>query len=53
MQTLRTQHQRELEGREEDLEQMKSTMSKKLKSLEQQLEEEHEQKQQTIKVSLY
>ena len=48
--SLREQHQKELEGREEDLEQVKSTMNKKLKSMEQQLEEEHENKQQAIRV---
>ena len=34
------------------MEQLKNTMNKKLKSMEQQLEEEHEQKQLAIKVRL-
>lgn len=50
-QSLRSQHQKELDAREEDLEQLKSTMNKKLKAMEQQLEEEHENKQQAIRVS--
>ena len=47
---MKQQHQKEIEAREEDLEQMKSTMGKKLKHMESQLEEEHEQKQTAIKV---
>ena len=47
---MKQQHQKEIEAREEDLEQMKSTMGKKLKHMESQLEEEHEQKQAAIRV---
>ena len=32
------------------MEQLKATMNKKIKTIEQQLEEEHESKQQTLKV---
>ena len=39
-----------MESREDDLEQLKSTMNKKLKHMESQLEEEHEHKQAAIKV---
>ena len=49
-QTIKQQHQKELEGREEELEQVKNTMSKKLKSVSQQLEEMHEEKQAAVKV---
>ena len=49
-QTLKQQHQKELEGRDEELEQIKSTMNKKIKSLGQQLEEMHEEKQSAVKV---
>ena len=50
VQSVKTQHQKELDGREEDMEQLKATMNKKLKTMEQQLEEEHESKQQALKV---
>lgn len=50
-QTLKQQHSKELEGREEELEQVKVTLSKKLKSLTQQLDEVHEEKQSAVKVS--
>ena len=50
-QTLKAQHQKELESREEELEQIKTTMNKKLKSLGDQIEELHEEKQQALKVS--
>ena len=50
IQSMKQQHQKEIEAREEDLEQMKSTMGKKLKHMESQLEEEHEQKQAAIRV---
>ena len=49
-QTLRQQHQKEMEGRDDDAEQIKATMHKKLKSLTQQLEELHEEKQAAVKV---
>ena len=50
-QTLKQQHQKELEGREEEVEQVRTTMNKKLKALSQQLEEMHEEKQAAVKVS--
>ena len=34
IQSMKQQHQKEIEAREEDLEQMKSTMEKKLKHME-------------------
>lgn len=49
-QTLKQQHSKELEGREEEMEQVKVTLNKKLKSLSQQLEEVHQEKQAAIKV---
>ena len=49
-QTLKAQHQKELEGREEELEQIKATTNKKLKVLGDQVEELHEEKQQAVKV---
>ena len=49
-QTLKAQHQKELEGREEEVEQIKTTMNKKLKVLGDQIEELHEEKQQAVKV---
>lgn len=51
-QTLKQQHVKELEGREEELEQIKVTLNKKLKSLSQQLDEVHEEKQSAVKVSV-
>ena len=39
-----------MEGRDDDAEQIKATMHKKLKSLTQQLEELHEEKQAAVKV---
>ena len=50
-QTIKQQHQKELEGRDEEIEQLRTTMNKKLKSLNQQLEEMHEEKQSAVKVS--
>ena len=50
-QTLKGQHQKELEGREEEVEAMKTNMNKKLKALGDQIEELHEEKQAAIKVS--
>ena len=52
-QTLKQQHQKELEGREEEIEQVRTAMNKKLKALSQQLEEMHGEKQAAVKVSLY
>ena len=52
-QTLKQQHSKELEGREEELEQLKVTLNKKLKSLGQQLEETHEEKQLAVKVGTF
>lgn len=49
-QTLKQQHGKELEGREEELEQVKVTLNKKLKSVSQQLDEVHEDKQAAVKV---
>ena len=49
-QTLKQQHTKELEGREEELEQLKVTLNKKLKSMSQQLDEVHEEKQAAVKV---
>ncbi len=49
-QTLKQQHGKELEGREEELEQVKVTLNKKLKSLTQQMDEVHEEKQAAVKV---
>lgn len=49
-QTLKQQHVKELEGREEELEQVKVILSKKLKLLTQQLDEVHEEKQSAVKV---
>jgi len=49
-QTLKHQHIKELESREEDLEQVKGTLNKKLKALTQQLEELHEEKTAAVKV---
>ena len=49
-QTLKQQHSKELEGREEELEQVKVTLNKKLKSLTQQLDEVHAEKQAAVKV---
>lgn len=51
-QTLKQQHQKELEGREEEIEQVRTAMNKKLKTLSQQLEEMHGEKQAAVKVSL-
>jgi myosin-18 len=50
-QTLKQQHSKELEGREEELEQVKVTLNKKLKSMSKQLDEVHEEKQMAVKVS--
>lgn len=50
-QTLKQQHGKELEGREEELEQVKVTLNKKLKSLTKQMDEVHEEKQAAVKVS--
>ncbi len=50
-QTLKQSHVQELEGREQELEQVKNTMSKKLNALNQQLEELHEDKHAAVKVS--
>ena len=52
IQSSKTQHAKELESRDEDLAQQRTSMTKKLKALEQQLEEEHELKQQAIKVGV-
>lgn len=49
-QTLKQQHQKELEGREEEVEQVRTAMNKKLKGLSQQLEDMHEEKQAAVKV---
>ena len=49
-QTLKAQHQKELEGREEEVGAIKTTMNKKLKTLGDQIEELHEEKQQAVKV---
>ena len=49
-QTLKAQHQKELEGRDEEVEQIKTTMNKKTKTLGDQIEELHEEKQQAVKV---
>ena len=49
-QTLKAQHQKELETREEELGEIKTTMNKKLKVLGDQIEELHEEKQQAVKV---
>lgn len=49
-QTIKQQHAKELEGREEELEQVKVTLNKKLKSVTQQLDEVHEEKQTAVKV---
>ena len=51
-QTLKQQHVKELEGREEELEQVKVTLNKKLKSVTQQLDEVHEEKQTAVKVGI-
>lgn len=51
-QTIKQQHSKELEGREEELEQVKATLNKKLKVLSQQLEEVHEEKQAAVKVRI-
>lgn len=52
-QTLKQQHAKELEGREEELEQVKVTLNKKLKSLSQQLDEVHEEKTSAVKVRVH
>ena len=52
-QTLKQQHQKELEGREEEVEQVRTAMNKKLKALSQQLEDMHEEKQAAVKVSKF
>lgn len=49
-QTLKQSHGTELEGREQELEQVKNTMSKKLKALNQQLEEMDEERRAAVKV---
>lgn len=51
-QSAKSQHTKELESRDEDLAKQRVSMTKKLKALEQQLEEEHEHKQQAIKVGM-
>ena len=51
--TLKAQHQKELEGREEEVEAMKTNMNKKLKTLGNQIEELHEEKQAAVKVCIY
>lgn len=51
-QTQKQQHGKELEGREEELEQVKLTLNKKLKALSQQLEEVHEEKTAGVKVCI-
>ena len=43
--------QKELDARDEELEKMRSTMNKRVRSLETQLEEEHSEKQSALKVS--
>ena len=48
--TLKAQHQKELEGREEEVETVKTSMNKKLKALGDQIEELHEEKQAAVKV---
>ena len=42
-----------MEGRDDDAEQLKASMQKKVKSLTQQLEELHEEKQAAVKVCVY
>ena len=49
-QTLKAQHQKELESRDEEVEAMKGNMNKKLKALGDQIEELHEEKQAATKV---
>lgn len=51
-QTLKAQHQKEIEGRDEEVEEIKTTMNKKLKVLGDQIEELHEEKQQAVKVGV-
>ena len=53
MQPLRTSHQKEMESREEEMDQLQSTMSKKVKSLENQLEDALEEKHSAVKVCFY
>ena len=50
LQTLRTSHQKEMESREEEMDQLQSTMNKKVKSLESQLEDALEEKHTAVKV---
>lgn len=50
MQTMRTTQQKELEAREEEMDQLQSTMNKKVKSLENQLEDALEEKHSAVKV---
>ena len=50
LQTLRTSHQKEMESREEEMDQLQSTMNKKVKSLENQLEDALEEKHSAVKV---
>ena len=47
LQTLRTSHQKEMESREEEMDQLQSTMNK---SLENQLEDALEEKHSAVKV---
>ena len=53
LQTLRTSHQKEMESREEEMDQLQSTMNKKVKSLENQLEDALEEKHSAVKVCSY
>lgn len=53
LQTLRTSHQKEMESREEEMDQLQSTMNKKVKSLENQLEDALEEKHSAVKVCIY
>ena len=44
MQQMKKEHRRELQGKEDELEDARAASVKKLKSLEQQLEQEHEER---------
>ena len=44
MQQMKKEHRRELQGKEDELEDARAAAVKKLKSLEQQLEQEHEER---------
>lgn len=49
-QTAKQNYQKELDARDEELDKIRSTMNKRVRSLEASLEEEHSERQSAVKV---